>query len=625
VQGRRRRWVPPIGRLAAARDAREGHAAARRLLAERMDGPLDPDSAAALGAHLTGCARCRSVDRAYQEGRRLLQALRPSVPPRDLGARVAAALDRELAGGRPGILRNAPAISGRLGIVAGGAIAAVLLVAGARLLLAPAVDHPGPGTTSARAPAPTPFAVTTAELALVELGDDGLAIYQTHVDQVCPATAADCQAPDGGTRRVVDLSPDLVPERVALDPLSRRMALVAEDALGADRVSVLVLPPMPDAVDLRGAGPGPDGRWPAPDRPSSGPLGGTAFPGDPAAPSEPPAGPELLAILDGVQTVGAPPAWSPDGAILAFSAMPLDRSRGPDVYVWRPGELRAHRLTTDHRSWFASWSGDRIVLSRLVRDGRRGVADTVLVDPQDGREQLARLTGAWLPSVDPSGRFAVAWRGTVGGGDAQVGPRSGGLALVDWTQVDPEASGRPLPAEPPTAEAGSGRAGRTGPVAASDPSAAPVLAYASGPFRARSATRSVTAAALPKGDRPARAWLETIESGTRATPAALDWQVHWARSGLTFGYWMADARGASWGNLTVLRVSPETGRLDRERTLLGPTLARRSFSLGEDRIAWVAPADEGADGELRVRTWGRPGEGTLRIRDIPLRHGIPAF
>ena len=64
-----------------------------------------------------------------------------------------------------------------------------------------------------------------------------------------------------------------------------------------------------------------------------------------------------------------------------------------------------------------------------------------------------------------------------------------------------------------------------------------------------------------------------------------------------------------------------TGRV----MLLGPTLARRSFSLGEERIAWVAPADEGADGELHVRTWGRPGEGGLRIRDIRVRDGIPAF
>jgi hypothetical protein len=108
-------------------------------------------------------------------------------------------------------------------------------------------------------------------------------------------------------------------------------------------------------------------------------------------------------------------------------------------------------------------------------------------------------------------------------------------------------------------------------------------------------------------------------------PAALDWQVRWATSDTTFGYWVADAHGASWGRLTVLRVVPETGRIDRATVLLGPTLARRSFTLGEERIAWVAPADEGAEGEIRVRTWGLPGEGNLRLRDIRLRDGIPAF
>ena len=88
---------------------------------------------------------------------------------------------------------------------------------------------------------------------------------------------------------------------------------------------------------------------------------------------------------------------------------------------------------------------------------------------------------------------------------------------------------------------------------------------------------------------------------------------------------MADARGASWGRLTVLRVEPGSRRIDRATPLLGPTLARRSFTLGDDRIAWVAPADEGADGELHVRTWGDPGEGSLRFRGIRLRDGVPAF
>src|SRR6185436_1349137 len=113
--------------------------------------------------------------------------------------------------------------------------------------------------------------------------------------------------------------------------------------------------------------------------------------------------------------------------------------------VWRPGQERARRLTSDHGSWFASWAAGRVVVSRLVKGEGRESADTVLVDPTDGTEEAVRLAGAWLPSVDPSGRFAVAWRGSLTGGIAQVRPRTGGLALVDWRIVDPVASSRGVP------------------------------------------------------------------------------------------------------------------------------------------------------------------------------------
>jgi hypothetical protein len=268
------------------------------------------------------------------------------------------------------------------------------------------------------------------------------------------------------------------------------------------------------------------------------------------------------------------------------------------VYLWRPGQERAQRLSSDHRSWFASWSGERIVVSRLERGGGPDTARTVLVDPDTGAQEMARLAGAWLPAVDPSGRFAVAWRGTLGGADAQVRPRSGGLVLVDWTMVDPRASG-----------------------------AAPIAARVAALAMPGAGLHGQTALAGVAGsvDRSGGPWLEGIEAGSGDAPAALDWHIDWAATDTTFGYWVADVRGASWGRLTVLRVLADDRRIDRSGSLLGPTLARRTFTLGEERIAWVAPAEEGADGELRVRTWGAPGEGDVRVRDLRIREGIPAF
>ena len=89
--------------------------------------------------------------------------------------------------------------------------------------------------------------------------------------------------------------------------------------------------------------------------------------------------------------------------LLAFSAMPTDRSRGPDLYVWRAGEPRARKLTNDHRTWFASWSMSRIVVSRTAPKTGGVDVRTVLIDPGMGRSHLIEC----LADVQPDGFVAV--------------------------------------------------------------------------------------------------------------------------------------------------------------------------------------------------------------------------
>jgi hypothetical protein len=104
----------------------------------------------------------------------------------------------------------------------------------------------------------------------------------------------------------------------------------------------------------------------------------------------------------------------------------------------------------------------------------------------------------------------------------------------------------------------------------------------------------------------------------------LDWHVRWNTDGDAYGYWVAESRAASWGRLAIVGIDRSTGRIDRDATLLGPTLARRTFTVGQDRVAWVAPVDDQPEGELRVRTWGPNGNGTVRIRDLD-GEGVPGF
>ena len=65
--------------------------------------------------------------------------------------------------------------------------------------------------------------------------------------------------------------------------------------------------------------------------------------------------------------------------MLAFSAMPDDGSTGPDVYIWSPGDAKAQAITNDHESYFASWSGNRIVVSELATGAAR--PHNFVIDP----------------------------------------------------------------------------------------------------------------------------------------------------------------------------------------------------------------------------------------------------
>src|SRR5699024_1724282 len=107
-------------------------------------------------------------------------------------------------------------------------------------------------------------------------------------------------------------------------------------------------------------------------------------------------------------------AYAADGSAFAFTAVPVDGSHGPDIYVWRVGSTEAVPVTTDHRSVFGSWAGETIVGSTVAAEGSRD-KPAAFVLPAAGEVRLFRPeTGlVWRPTVDPSGRLAVYWAGAV--------------------------------------------------------------------------------------------------------------------------------------------------------------------------------------------------------------------
>ena len=558
-------------------------------MSERLDRSLSADDDAALNAHLAACGRCRSAERAYLEEQRVLRNLNEVPPPRDLWARTSTALDREITRhvgpGAPVAvrLRVGGGSASLLGVSTLAIASLALAVVGARIV----ADRKATPQDPASVLQAGSISSGSQELAVVNLGaDGGVTVYQAAVGLACPQPVTECELDAVTTHQVLDVPTGQRPVGMSLHVGTRRLAVLAENARGVDTVSVVSLPPMRDLGPFRGAGPGPDGRWPPGVRPNA--SAATGIPGaDPGDPDGADPADRLLAVLEGVRVTGAAPAWSPDGELLAFSAMPTDRSRGPDLYVWRAGDPKAQKLTNDHRTWFASWSMSRIVVSRTAP--RTGGVDirTVLIEPGSRRERHVRLDDAWLPVVDPvvdmRSRGVARWAAPSSNHDP-------GSARCTWSTgrrwirrrprarttsaaQDRTRSGRPLRVPEPGCGPAEEPRARQGPGARLPPSA-----YVGG-------------------------WLEAVEPERdgRLHPL-LDWEVRWADDGRSFGYWIADAPGATWGQLIVHRLG-ESGAIERAATILGPTLARRSFTLGTSRVAWVAPSPDRPDGELRVRTW----------------------
>lgn len=322
-------------------------------------------------------------------------------------------------------------------------------------------------------------------------------------------------------------------------------------------------------------------------------------------------------VLPNVHLLGAPPAWSADGETLAFSAARSDGS-GPDLYIWRTSDARATRITKDGATYFASWAGPRLVASRLIQDAASETdgparAHSVVIDPLTSGERAIEQDGLWLPQVDPRQRSAIAWRGQLDLEAGQAVADRGALYLIDWRALDPFAprAENRVTTDEPASEPSASDLPASDPTAAIEPSASNKEDDQT-PSASHWATEPV---AKPRPMEPARdPGLDPVR----------EWYVRWSGDGSTVAYWVADSVGASWGQLSVVRLARD-GQVDRSSELLAPTLARRAFALGQDRVAWIAPSPEQVNGELRLRTWGLRGYGSLRLSEIQVRSGTPAF
>jgi Putative zinc-finger len=472
------------------------HERARARAAERLDGPLGLSESIWLDEHLAGCPDCAAIAAAYEADRSALRALRddPIEPPRDLWARTSAGIERTAgtatrAGAAPGRRpdRRVPvAVLSGLAVVV--VVVAVTAVTGGLLdvddgttALTGIPTPTAPETTAPSLPAastpvvaalPTPFTVGAGDVAWFGKDADGrLAYNAVPVRKVCPVDdAADCAtlADPTGDRLALTASP----RAIIGSPTQQQAIVVTDDGAGGQQIAVLSLPatvasPRPSTV---ASSPSPNGTATsgpsvtptvAPTATSSLGVAPTAPPPTaspteqdtsaseppPSASAPPPASPAptlspeptiaaSLAIASDLTLVDDAAAFSADGAWFAFTARPTDGSSGPDAYIWHVGDEKAHRVTSDGASVFASWDGGELVVSRATErtDGEWDPV-TVRIEPETGAERPAG--NLWRPVVDPSGTHAVAWVGTVKLADDGITmvPANGRLELRDWADA----------------------------------------------------------------------------------------------------------------------------------------------------------------------------------------------
>jgi len=606
------------------------HDRARALFSAEFLGPLSDADQAWLDRHLEQCGECRADRAAYASDRALLQGLkdRSPAPPRDLWARTAAAIDRQNATSRSrrGPLRlPLPAVARRglpYGPLAGALVALVVLVVA---LMPQGVQNvPGTSTGSSQvalvtpAPQETPMVVPAGRVAWITSGDGNYSIVIANVGEVCATPDQGCSALTGSSPAPLDLGAQ--PQAVVLSPSSNQVAVVSAPGQSAGSILIVTVPtpkPSGSVPPIATATP-----------PSAPPF--SVLPTQSAAGS-PGASPTTVpvanghAIIHGVTVVGET-GYSADGQWFAFSARPQVGVGGPDLYVWHVGDDQATRLSANGATYFSGWFQNQIVASGIrvpvTNDLNAGTSPgttseptavpptapggsgepltsptsappseahpfSFLLDPATRAETGFARPDAWLPAIDPTGRFVTYWSGTV----APVGP----VTTPNWlASPGLVAAWRPA----------TGRLvldGWSAPLASTSPSGAPSNQPSS-----------------PDPSEPA------IAAGPAGTPIVLaegplgDFEAAFDPTGRRLAVWTADPDDPSIGPLWLVVLDPIAGGpVATEQPLQAPgTVALRGFSIDEGRLAWVTPP--GQDGQpSTVRVLGWRGDEFGQVETVP--------
>jgi hypothetical protein len=319
------------------------------LLSDSLTGDLTDAERAQLDAHLATCPACRDTLAAFAEQRRLVSGMRHVAPPRDLAPRVRAGIEsgRFLAPPwwrRPGTLVG---IGASLATVAAGVLAVVVIsnlrppqVAQSRSPQATATASSEPTASLDATPAPS---ATAAPPLAADLNPVGALVYTVEIPEarlelVTSEGAEPIPVESHGTPVDATLSPD--GDWVAFSLFGEGSGLVDSYAY---RISDGTLVPL----TRQGLG-----------------------------------SPFLRFV------------WSPDGRVLAFTALAQDATS--DVWLFYPGAGATRQLTQTGAAFAGSFDGaDDATAWLWVSVAAEGVASS-------HRLAVPLTPGDWVPYDDPA-------------------------------------------------------------------------------------------------------------------------------------------------------------------------------------------------------------------------------
>ncbi len=628
------------------------HERARMLASEAIDVELEPQDAEWLDGHLGACPDCRAMADEYREIHLELRSVAMPEPPRDLWARTSAALDQVHAASGKRALSRASGTQASRRPLFGTAVAVglVLVVSAASLISQSPIVNPAPASA-----APGGIAVVSTSTALASQAPvaplavvNGTSYWMSSADGVyhikggtpqCTAGNGSCTVASEAGQTLGSISSDsavsaviapdarqaavwtadkvaILPlgaqsQTVVLDLLTPRPAVAAPSTPTATSVTTQSVAASPHASVVASA--------PAASSAPTAPIVASTPPTVAPTPTITPAASQSIAILSGYEVVGRDPQFSADGTRVAFSARPVDRSTGPDVFVWQSGQEQAQAVTFRHSDLFAGWFGGQMLISEIssahasdatatssaspslaVSPAVAGAADTAasyLFDPATG---AARRIGRsmLLPAVDPTGRYLVYWTGTVQF-DPVSGlwqPGSGELYFDSWSDLTLEPASLGSVAGPTAGPSAIAPTATAAPSSAPSQAATPASSTAQASLLATAAsspavTDQATGSPSLKTQTPALPSLPQLLPVASAPAAVFNWIVRWDRSGQFVAIWAANPNSVRIGRLTLFSIDSGFGRVNVNEPRLATEKVLSSVSFDDSSLVYTSAVD----------------------------------